>query len=128
MDWEEARNRELAHWSAVRESVGGASQVELLTEINAADALCDKSRAEAGEAPDFCGRCLFYQQFGGCREVTGHMSDRAAARNWEGLRELLDGYIAYLRALRVPPPAARPAGLAQLPREMAVARPQVPAG
>lgn len=109
MSWEEARNRELAHWSAVREAVGTASQVELLTEINAADALCEKSRAEAGEGLSFCDRCLFYQQFGGCREVTGRMSDRAAARDWEGLRELLDGYIAHLRALRVPLPVAAPA-------------------
>jgi len=112
MDWEEARNRELAHWSAVREAVGAASQVELLTEINAADALCEKSRTEAGGAPDFCGRCLFYQQFGGCRAATGRMSDRAAAGDWEGLRELLDGYVAHLRAFSVPHPMAAAAGAA----------------
>ena len=105
MDWEEARDRELAHWLAVREAVSTTSQVELLTEINAADALCQKSREEADGAPGFCDRCLFYQQFGGCRAATGRMSDLVAAREWEGLRELLDDYIAHLRALRVPAPA-----------------------
>jgi len=38
MSWEEARNREIAHWSAIREAIGTAAPVELLTEINAADA------------------------------------------------------------------------------------------
>jgi len=111
MDWEEARDRELAHWLAVREAVSATSQVELLTEINAADALCQKSREEAGGASGFCDRCLFYQQFGGCREVTGRMSDLVAACDWEGVRELLNGYIAHLRALRIPAPAAAPTGV-----------------
>lgn len=101
MDWEEARNRELVHWLSVREAVSTASQVELLTEINAADALCEKSREVAGGAGNFCNRCLFYQQFGGCREVISQMSKLAAARAWEGLNELLDGYIVHLRELRV---------------------------
>jgi hypothetical protein len=48
MSWEEARDRELAHWSAVQASIGSASPIELLTEINAVDALCAQTREEGG--------------------------------------------------------------------------------
>lgn len=102
MNWEEARNRELAHWYAVRDAIGTASPVELLTEINAADAFCDKAREEAGSPLDACARCLFYQQFGGCRETSGRMSEHAAERDWEGLRAMVDDVIAHVRALEVP--------------------------
>lgn len=102
MSWEEARNREIAHWSAVRGAIGTASPVELLTEINAADAFCEKAREEAGSPAGICSRCLFYQQFGGCRETGGRMSEQVAARDWEGLRSMVDEVIARLRALDVP--------------------------
>jgi hypothetical protein len=102
MSWEEARSRELAHWSAVRDAIGTASQVELLTEINAADAFCEKAREEACGPTDLCARCLFYQQFGGCRATGGRMSEQVAARDWEGLRSMVDEVIARLRSLEVP--------------------------
>ena len=98
MNWEEARNRELAHWSAVRDAIGIVTPVDLLTEINAADAFCDKAREETNGAVDYCARCRFYQQFGGCREASGLMSERVAAGDWEGLRALVDEFIAHLRA------------------------------
>ena len=104
MNWEEARNRELAHWSAVRDAISTAAPVELLTEINAADAFCDKAREETDGPIDYCARCLFYQQFGGCREASGRMSERVAARDWDGLRVLVDEFIAHLRAFDVPRP------------------------
>ena len=100
--WEEARHRELAHWSAIRDAIGVAAPVELLTEINAADAFCGKAR-EGAEGPiDYCPRCLFYQQFGGCHEMSGRMSERAAAGDWEGLRAQVDEFMLHLRALAVP--------------------------
>lgn len=109
MNWSEARDRELAHWTAVRNAIGTASPVELLTEINAADAFCDKAKQEtvaiggtshAAESP--CPRCLFYQQFGGCRETSGRMSESVAAQDWEGLRAQVDEVMAHLHALEVP--------------------------
>lgn len=109
MTWQEARDRELAHWSAVRDALGSAAPVDLLTEINAADALCEKAGEEAHEALNPCVRCLVYQQFGGCREVSGRMSERVAAGDREGARALLDGFLAHLRALEIPLPAASPA-------------------
>jgi hypothetical protein len=98
MNWQEARDRELAHWAAIRNAIGTAAPVDLLTEINAADAFCDKAREEPGESLDYCARCRFYQQFGGCREASGRMSERVAAGDWEGLRALVDEFIAHLRA------------------------------
>jgi hypothetical protein len=107
--WTEARDRELAHWSAIREAIGSASPVELLTEINAADAFCDKAKQETVEigstphaAGEPCPRCLFYQQFGGCRETSGRMSESVAAHDWEGLRAQVEEVIAHLHGLAVP--------------------------
>jgi hypothetical protein len=102
MSWEEARDRELTHWSAVRDAIGTASQVELLTEISAADAFCERAGEETVDPARLCSRCLFYQQFGGCRATGGHMSERVAERDWEGLREMVDEVIGRLRALDVP--------------------------
>jgi hypothetical protein len=110
MSWEEARDRELAHWTAVRDAIDSASPVELLTEINVADAFCDKAREEADGPLDYCGRCLFYQQFGGCRETSRRMSETVAARDWEGLRQQVDEVTAHLHALVVPPVALAQAG------------------
>jgi hypothetical protein len=109
MNWEEARSHELSHWSAIRDAIGTAPLTELLTEINAADSFCEKAREEPGSSADLCSRCLFYQQFGGCHEVSGRMSERAAAHDWEGLRALVDELIAHVRALGVPSSAAAPA-------------------
>jgi hypothetical protein len=106
MSWEEARQREIAHWSALRDAIGTAAPVELLTEINAADAFCEKVREGADEPVDFCSRCLFFQQFGGCRETGGRMSERVAAGDREGLRVLVDQVISQLRALDIPSPGA----------------------
>ena len=102
MRWEEARDRELIHWSAIRDSIGTASPVELLIEINSADAFCEKARQEACEPADRCTRCLFYQQFGGCRETSGRMSERIAEGDWEGLRAMVDEVLAHVRALEIP--------------------------
>lgn len=102
MSWEDARNRELAHWAAIRDAIGTASPLELITDINAADALCEKAR-EGGEGPiDYCTRCRFYEQFGGCRQPSGRMSESVAARDWEGLRSQVDELMTHLRALEMP--------------------------
>lgn len=98
MNWEEARNRELVHWAAVRDAIGTAAPLELLTEINAADAFCEKAREETDGAIDYCARCLFYQQFGGCRETSAQMSEHAAAGDWDGLRARVEELIDHLRA------------------------------
>lgn len=102
MSWEEARNRELAHWSAIRDAIGTASQVELLTEIHAADAFCERAREETADPAGICARCLFFQQFGGCREAGSRMSERVAESDWEGLRAMVDEVIAHVRSLDVP--------------------------
>jgi hypothetical protein len=110
MNWEDARDRTLTHWSALRDAIGTADPLDLLVEINVIDALCDKSREVAGEPFGYCSCCLFYQQFGGCREVSSRMSDRAAARDWEGLKALVDEFIAHLKALQIPAEALPQAG------------------
>jgi len=102
MSWEEARQRELAHWSAIRDAIGTAAPVDLLTEINATDAFCEKVREHDDGPVDYCARCLFYQQFGGCRQTSGRMSEHVATSDWAGLRTMVDEVIARLEELEVP--------------------------
>lgn len=101
-DWKQARQQALGTWRDIRGSIGEADTLGLLTDINAVFALCDKAKEEAGGDADRCRYCLFYDQFGGCREVSGDMSEKVVEKDWEGLRELIDEFIAHLEELEVP--------------------------
>lgn len=99
MDWQEARDGTLAVWRRIRDAIGTAEELELLTEINAVCDLCDVATAEAAGAPDRCGYCLAFQQVGGCRAASLAMSEMVVDRNWVGLRELVDDFIAELESV-----------------------------
>lgn len=99
MDWQEAQRAALANWRGIREAIGGHDEVELLTEINAVFSFCEKAEESAGSPIGRCRHCLAYQQFGGCRGISGEMSLRVAKRDWEGLTELVDTFIRQLEEL-----------------------------
>jgi len=103
MDWEDARSRMLERWGAIHDAIGRAHPLDLMVEINVVNEFCGKAKEEAGSPWAFCDYCPFYHQFGGCREVSSQMSERAAARDWEGLTVLVDEFLAHLEALKVPP-------------------------
>lgn len=102
MTWSEAIEGTVDQWTAVREAIDRADELELLTEINAVVDLCDKAEEEAGSPFGRCRRCLFYQQFGGCQELCGHMSEAVVEKDWSRLRHLVDETIHGLRALSLP--------------------------
>lgn len=102
MTWREAINGTVRQWSTIRDAIGVAAPVDLLTEINAVCDLCEKAEAEAGSGIERCRYCLFYQQFGGCQEVSGRMSEAVAAGDWDRLRSLVDQMIEGLGKLEVP--------------------------
>jgi hypothetical protein len=107
-DWADARRRTVAKWQAIRFAAGHEHPLDLLEEVNAADALCaeaDKERDAAGEGRR-CDHCLMYQQFGGCQEVLGRLSERIAAHDWPAVRSYADEMLARLQALE--PPASGP--------------------
>ncbi len=109
MEWHEAKDRTVALWEGLRERADTMDELELLTELNAAFALCEVAEADlqaAGGGPNHCRYCAFYQQFGGCRGISLRMSVRVVEHDREGLRELIDEFLGYLRALAVPAPAA----------------------
>lgn len=108
MNWEQARASALETWTGIRATAGGADPdpVELLSRIHAVNDLCVKARDEAGAPWGHCEYCLFYQQFGGCKEVSGRMSVAIADREWDELTRLLDEFIAHLRQMRLPAPGA----------------------
>jgi hypothetical protein len=108
-DWAEARRRTLAQWQAIRFAAGHEHPLDLLEEVNAADALCAEAaetRDAAGPGPR-CEHCLLYQQMGGCQEVLGRLRDRIAAHDWPAVRAYADEMIGRLKTLQ--PPAADPA-------------------
>ena len=102
MDWQEARESTIELWQGIAKAVDRQDPVELLTEINAVCDLCFAAHEQAPAALDRCRHCLAFQQFGGCREVNGLMSEKVVEKDWDGLRELIDQFISLLEGLETP--------------------------
>jgi hypothetical protein len=105
MQWEEAKRNTLTLWSSIRDSIGTADPVTLLTEINGITDLCVVSRSEAQEHGDLvkCHYCPAYSQFGGCKDVCGELSDLVARKQWDELRAMIQGFIDTLETMETPP-------------------------
>ena len=105
-DWNEARRLTIAKWQAIRYAAGREHPLDLLEEVNAADALCAEAKQEVGpEGDNRCNNCAMYRQFGGCQEVLGRLSDRISAHDWPAVRRYADEMIGRLEALQFPPSA-----------------------
>ena len=102
MTWKEAKQGTIRQWEAIRGAIGKADTVELLTEINAVCDLCEKSDQEAGTPFGRCDYCLFYQQFGGCREVSARLSELVASGELDEVRTIVGDMIRKTEALVVP--------------------------
>jgi hypothetical protein len=102
MNWTEAIDGTLRQWTTIRDSIGTASEVELLTEINAVCDLCETSGEEAGSGIERCQHCLFYQQQGGCRELSARMSEAVISKSWDQLRRLINETMRGMRSLELP--------------------------
>jgi hypothetical protein len=103
MEWVDAKAKTLSYWKDLREAIDREDEVELLTEINAISDLCQMANEEAPDRLQRCQHCLFYQQFGGCRETNAEMSLKVANHDWDGLRAMIDDFTQHLRAMKVPP-------------------------
>ena len=103
MTWKEAQEGTIRQWKTIRDAIGPADTVTLLTEINAVCDLCEKSDEMKGETPfGRCDYCLFYQQFGGCKEVSARMSELVAEGRRDEVRALVDDMIAKTEVMKVP--------------------------
>lgn len=102
MNWTEAIEGTVRQWNAIRNAIAEADEVELLTEINAVCDLCEKAEEEQGSGIGRCERCLFYQQFGGCKDLSARMSEAVVEKDWDRLRELIDETIRGLKSLTLP--------------------------
>lgn len=102
MTWQEAKDSTIQQWITIQSLIGCADTVELLTEINAVCDLCDKSEEVAGTPIGRCQSCLFLQQFGGCREVSAHLSELVVSGQLDEVRALVEGMIRATRRLQVP--------------------------
>lgn len=110
MTWKEAQEGTLRQWMAIRDAVGTADTVDLLTEINAVSDLCEKSDEVAGTPIGRCDYCLFYQQFGGCREVSARLSELVVEKRLDEVREVVGDMIRKTAEMAMP--EEPPAGLA----------------
>ena len=99
MDWREAKDSTIGDWKRIRDAIGTAEELELLTDINAVCDLCVVAKAEAAGEPDRCGYCLAFQQFGGCQAANLAMTEMVMDKNWEKLGALVDGFISALEAV-----------------------------
>jgi hypothetical protein len=102
VDWTAARDGTLELWLKIRTMIDQPDELELLTEINVICDLCDVAQAAAPQVHGRCERCLAYQQFGGCSGINAEMSERVVAKDWQGLRVLVDRFIENLRNLELP--------------------------
>lgn len=102
MTWKEAKEGTLRQWMAIRDLIGDTDTVTLLTEINAVCDLCEKTDEMAGTPYGRCDYCLFYQQFGGCREVSAQLSELVVANQLKDVRVLVDDMIRKTQELKVP--------------------------
>jgi len=102
MDWNQALRTTIRQWQVIRDSIGSAHEIELLTEINAVCDLCEKARdescAETGAPFDRCQYCRAFQQFGGCQEISARMSEAVVEKDWPRLRSLVDETVRALTA------------------------------
>lgn len=100
MNWTEAIDKTIEKWQAIRDSIGTAHAIELLTEINAVCEVCEKASEEAGgNAVMKCRHCLLFYQYGGCQGFGARLSERVAEGNWEEVRALVDQAIGALQAV-----------------------------
>ena len=105
MEWSQAREKTLQQWTAIRDSIGNADVVDLLTDVSAITAICEKAKEEAGTGLGKCDFCPIYQQYGGCKEWGGRLSERIAEKDWPAARAMVDTAIATLERLEISPEA-----------------------
>jgi hypothetical protein len=99
MTWKEAQQGTIRQWETIRNAIGKADTVELLTEINAVCDLCEKSEQEAGTPCGRCDYCLFYRQFGGCREVSARLSELVVSGELDEVSAIVEDVIGKTDAL-----------------------------
>ncbi|HEX3130467.1 MAG TPA: hypothetical protein VH394_24230 [Thermoanaerobaculia bacterium] len=99
MTWKEAQQGTIRQWEGIRDAIGRADTVELLTGINAVCDLCEKSDQEAGTPIGRCDYCLFYRQFGGCREISARLSELVVSGELDEVRAIVDDIIGKTDAL-----------------------------
>lgn len=107
MEWRQALDDTISLWERIRAGIGTADELQLLSDINAVCSLCEKSDLEAHEEGGRrCDHCLVFRQWGGCQGINGLMSEKVVEKDWDGLRRLVDDFIAELRETTTPPSAA----------------------
>lgn len=104
MTWAEAKQKTVEQWRTLIPRIGVDDPLELLSEVNAVNALCDRARVEAARHDDWrkCRFCIAFEQLGGCGAVEAVLSEKILAREWDEARDLARRVLGELIALEVP--------------------------
>ena len=100
MNWSEARDKTLAEWARIRDHLEEIEPLELLTEINAMNTLCDKAEEQA-HGRGRCDYCVGYHQFGGCGDITAEMNRSLLDKDWPALRRQVQLFMERLEKLEI---------------------------
>jgi hypothetical protein len=107
MEWQQALDETISSWERIRDGIGDADELQLLSDINAVCDLCRMSDDEAHESGGRrCDHCLVFQQWGGCLGINALMSEKVVEKDWDELRHLVDRFITELRTTATPPSTA----------------------
>lgn len=103
--WTDAKALTLAKWRDIQTALAQPDSLELITEINTVCSLCERAKEHARSHGTrlTCRYCLAFQQFGGCSDLRGHLSEAISRNDWEKAGELVAKAIADLEALELPP-------------------------
>src|SRR5688500_4767046 len=104
MTWTEAKQQTVAQWRSLVERIGHDDVLDLLIELNAVTALCERARVDALQRGDSrkCQYCLAYEQLGGCGEVEEVLSEKLVSGEWDEARDLARRILGDLESLQVP--------------------------
>jgi hypothetical protein len=103
--WTDARTLTLAKWRDIQTALAEPDPLELITEINAVCSLCERAKAEAKLHGAWwpCRYCAAFEQFGGCADLQGRLTEAIVRSDWQRASALVAEAIADLEALELPP-------------------------
>lgn len=97
MEWKLALDATIAEWEVIRDNIGKANPVDLVTEINAVCELCDKASHEADQPGHRCRYCIVFGTDRGCRDLRLELTQSLLDEDWESSRAQVDEVLRIFR-------------------------------
>lgn len=102
MDWKKAKQRTLGEWLRIRSALTDGDALQLVTDINAVCALCEKAREVAGSAAERCSQCIAFGDTKICEDYRFKLSELILDRDEAAATVLLEEIIQRVRDAPLP--------------------------